>query len=219
MATGSRKSAQPRREDPRVVRSRTLLLEAGRLLFLQQGYAGTTMEEIAAAAGLTKRTIYNIFPDKEALFRQIVAGVTGFADEFVRNLREEFPESIPPRQLRPTLRRVAERLALAIVRPQVIELRRLLIGEAHRFPALAAEYLDRAPGQVLELLASRFGVLSKARLLRVPDPRMAAGQFAYLIVGEALDRAVLLGTTPSEAQLITASREAVTTFLARYGPT
>jgi AcrR family transcriptional regulator len=74
--------AAPREDDPRVVRTRAAVVDAARTLFLQKGYAGTTMEEIAALAGLTKRTMYNNYPHKEALFTQIVADVIAFAEAF-----------------------------------------------------------------------------------------------------------------------------------------
>jgi TetR/AcrR family transcriptional regulator, mexJK operon transcriptional repressor len=115
-----------------------------------------------------------------------------------------------------TLDDLGRRLALAIVRPEVVALRRLLIAEAREFPALATEYFDRAPGQVLEALASGFEHLGHIGLLRVADGRQAAAQFAYLVAGEPLDRAVLVGTTPPRAHVIACAREGVQTFLARY---
>jgi len=103
------------------------------------------------------------------------------------------------------------------VRPEVIALRRLLIGEAKSFPALAAEYFDRAPGQVLEALAAGFEHLARRRLLRVADSRRAAAQFAYLVAGEPLDRAMLVGTIPSKSHVLACARDGVETFMARYG--
>src|SRR5215470_16923288 len=81
---------RPRPDDPRVVRSRAAVVDAARTLFLRKGYAGTTMDEIAAAAGLTKRTVYNNYGGKEALFTQIVADVLAYAEAFARGLHEEF---------------------------------------------------------------------------------------------------------------------------------
>jgi TetR/AcrR family transcriptional repressor of mexJK operon len=211
-----RRFTGPRADDPRVVRSRAAVVEAARSLFLSQGYAGTTMEDIAARAGLTKRTVYNNYAGKEALFTQIVGEVIAYADAFARALREEFTAGITARTLPAALDDLGRRLALAIVRPEVIALRRLLIGEAREFPALAAEYFDRAPGQVLEALASGFDRLERAGLLRVEDSRRAAAQFAYLVAGEPLDRAVLVGTTPPRERVIAGAQEGVRTFLARY---
>ena len=96
------------------------------------------MEEIAALAGLAKRTVYNNFADKDALFTQIVAEVIAYAEEFARRLHEEFAAGITAANLRPSLDDLGRRLALRILSPEVIALRRLLIGEARAFPALAS---------------------------------------------------------------------------------
>jgi TetR/AcrR family transcriptional repressor of mexJK operon len=212
---GGRRFSSPRATDPRVVRTRAAVVDAARSLFLRQGYAGTTMAAIAAQAGLTKRTLYNNYADKDALFTQIVAEVIGYAEAFARGLREEFT-GITAANRQAALDDLGRRLALGIVRPEVIALRRLLIGEARAFPALAADYFDRAPGRVLDALAAGFGHLGRAGVLRVADARPAAAQFAYLVAGEALDRAVLVGTIPPRAHVIAGAREGVRTFLARY---
>ena len=209
-----------RADDPRVVRSRAAVVEAARALFLRKGYASTTMEEIAAAAGLTKRTLYNNYPDKEALFTQIVTETMAYAGAFARGLHDEFTAEVTAKNLRVTLDDLARRLALGIMRPEVIALRRLLIGEAREFPRFGATYFERAPGQVLEALASGFKRWGQRGLLRVADKadaRFAAAHFAYLVVGEPLDRAMLVGKVPSREHVIDCAREGVETFLARYG--
>jgi TetR/AcrR family transcriptional repressor of mexJK operon len=175
------------------------------------------MDEIAAQAGLTKRTVYNNYGDKGALFTEVVADVLSYAEAFARGLHEAFTVGVTAANVRATLDDLGRRLALGIVRPEVIALRRLLIREAAAFPALGAEYFDRAPGQVLEALASGFEHLARRRLLRVKDARRAAAQFAYLVAGEPLDRALLVGTIPSEEHVIGCARDGVQTFLARYG--
>ena len=217
---GARSRARgPRTNDRRVVRSRAAVVDAARTLFLRKGYTGTTMEEIAALAGLTKRTVYNNYGDKDALFSEVVAGVLSYAEAFARGLHEEFTAGVTAATLRATLDELGRRLALGIVRSEVVALRRLLIREAHAFPALGAEYFDRAPGQVLQALASGFERLARRRLLRVKDARRAAAQFAYLVAGEPLDRAMLVGAIPSEEHVLGCAREGVQTFLARYGVT
>lgn len=211
-----RRVAAPRADDPRVIRSRAAVFDAARTLLLRQGYAATTMEQIAALAGLTKRTVYNNYGDKHALFTQIIADVLAFAGTFARGLRDEFSVGITASNLRDRLDDLAQRMALAIVQPEIIALRRLLVGEARAFPGLAAEYFDRAPGQVLDALASGFESLSRRGLLRVEDKHCAAAQFAYLVVGEPLDRAMLVGTLMPREQVIARAKEGVRTFLARY---
>jgi TetR/AcrR family transcriptional repressor of mexJK operon len=175
------------------------------------------MEEIAAAAGLTKRTLYNNYGGKDALFTHIVADVMAYADVFVLELREAFSVGINAANLGSALDDLGRRLALSILRPEVIALRRLLIGEARTFPDLAAEYLDRVPARVIETLASRLEYLDRLGLLHVADAHRAAAQFAYLVAGEPLDRAMLTGTMPPGEEIIACAREGVGTFLARFG--
>jgi TetR/AcrR family transcriptional repressor of mexJK operon len=211
-----RRFSGPRADDPRVVRTRAAVVDAARTLFLRSGYSGTTMEDIAALAGFAKRTVYNNYPDKDSLFNQIVQEVIAYAEEFARGVREEFSAGITAANLHASLDDLGQRLALAIMRPEVIALRRLLIGEARMLPSLAQEYFDRVPGQVIAALASGFEQLGHVGL-RVSDGRRAAAQFAYLVVGEPLDRAMLTGITPSEEYVIACARDGVETFLARYG--
>lgn len=128
--------------DPRVIRSRAAVIEAATTLFLRLGYGATTMDDVAKAAGVSKRTIYNNFTDKEALFREVVLAATGIAEEFSNDATAALasPDNLPA-----TLIAVARRLARAATSLEVIRLRRLLIGEAYRFPDLAAEYYRLAP--------------------------------------------------------------------------
>jgi TetR/AcrR family transcriptional repressor of mexJK operon len=214
----SRRAASgPRADDPRVMRTRTAVVDAARALFLEKGYAGTTMDDIAERAGLTKRTVYNNYGDKAALFTQIVTEVIAFADEFARGLREWFAAGIPKSEVAERLEALGARMATSIVREEVVSLRRLLIGEAREFQALATMYFERAPGQVLRTLATGFAGLAREGSLRVEDAPTAAAQFAYLAVGAPLDRAMLAGTVPTRARLTAAAHEGVRTFLARYG--
>lgn len=210
------RGSRPRANDPRVLRSRAAALDAARTLFLRQGYAGTTMDEIAEQAGLTKRTLYNNYADKAELFTEIAAGVTTYAEEFARGLQEDFAAEVDAASLGSRLDQLGRRLALSVVRPEIVALRRLLIGESREFPALARKYYDRAPGQVIAALATGFARLDQAGLLRIRQPRQAAAQFAYLVVGAPLDRAMLTGIVPPRSQLLAGAREGVETFMARY---
>ena len=56
----------------RSTRKRQAILHVGRRLFLQKGYAGTSMDEVAAAADVSKVTIYKYFSDKQTLFAAVV---------------------------------------------------------------------------------------------------------------------------------------------------
>ena len=109
---------------------------------------------------------------------------------------------------------------MAATNPRVVRLRRLIIGEARRFPDLAAEYHRLAPGRVMSTLAATFESLALRGRLQVTDPQRAAEQFAFLVLGAALGRTMFDGRdkTPGPEFFAPAADDGVRTFLAAYGP-
>jgi TetR/AcrR family transcriptional repressor of mexJK operon len=100
----------------------------------------------------------------------------------------------------------------------VLQLRRLVIGASPYLPAVAQAYYERAPEQTIEALAGCFGQLAGRGLLRITDPLAAAGHFAFLVLGRALDKSLFCGDAPFPAAELTAQADAgAATFLAAYG--
>jgi TetR/AcrR family transcriptional regulator, mexJK operon transcriptional repressor len=100
----------------------------------------------------------------------------------------------------------------------VVQLRRLVIAEANRLPALARLYYENAPSRTLNALAHGFGQLHDLDLLCAPDPPLAAEHFAFLIVGKPIDEALFIGG-PRVLASIDADqyvRAGVQVFLAGY---
>jgi TetR/AcrR family transcriptional repressor of mexJK operon len=203
--------------DPRVSRSRAAAMAAAKALFLERGFAGTTMDEIAERANLTKRTLYNNYPDKEVLFRLVIAAVLDFAETFAHGLHADFSAAAVSDDVEGALVSLAESLAQGIMRPEVVSIRRLLIADCRNFPEVAQQYFRRAPERVMKAIAREFAGLHRRRRLRVEDARLAAEQFAYLVVGGPLDRAMMTGVVPASEHVLGRAREGVRTFLARYG--
>src|SRR5207244_1010955 len=73
-------------EAGRSARKRQAILDAATTIFLRQGYLGTSMDEIAARAGVSKQTVYKHFADKERLFVEIVVATV---DEISDPVHEE----------------------------------------------------------------------------------------------------------------------------------
>lgn len=202
--------------DPRVVRTRAAVLEAATSMFLRSGYTGISMDEIAEAAGVSKRTLYNNYVDKEALFREVVTVATSIAERFAEDAVAELAE---PDDVAAAVTALARRLVIEATSPRLVRLRRLLIGEAHRFPDLAAEYYRLAPGRVMSALAGAFARLSDDGRLQVDDPARAAEHFAFLVLGAALDRALFAADdAPLDREALNRSADdGVRAFLAAYG--
>jgi TetR/AcrR family transcriptional repressor of mexJK operon len=185
-------------------------------LFLRNGYGATTMDEIAGEAGLTKRTLYNNYANKAALFTEAVTEAIAMAEGFARALDDDYFAQVAADPTT-TLHHLAERLATAILRPRVIALRRLLVSEAGAFPHLPGKYFDRAPGAVLGALTRGFQGMKKQGVLNIPDARLAAEHFAYLAVGALLDEAILVGKVPPLKEALSRAEAGVRAFLVAYG--
>lgn len=200
----------------RTERKRRAILEAATEAFLRSGYRGTIMDEIAAAAGVSKQTVYKQFTDKRQLFVEIVTSTVGEAAdpvyEQVRDLRE-------CGDLHADLRDLARRQLTAVLRPRVLRLRRLVIAEADRFPELGRVFYEQGAGRTVAALAATFERLTERGLLRVTDAALAADQFNWLFMAGPMNRAMLLGpdSVPDAAGIERLADDAVRTFLAAYG--
>jgi TetR/AcrR family transcriptional repressor of mexJK operon len=173
--------------DPRVERSRAVIVTAATEHFLRNGYVGANVDEIAAEARVSKRTIYNVFGGKEQLFREILAVALGTAERF----SQQYPSALGVTDDVDTeLRNLATRLADAVLDGRIVRLRRLLIAEAERFPELARDYYARAPDRVMASLAEGLRRCHERGLLHLEDCELAAEHFAFLIMGASLDRAL-----------------------------
>jgi TetR/AcrR family transcriptional regulator, mexJK operon transcriptional repressor len=191
-------------EDRRVRRSRALITEAAVSEFLAKGYNATSVDDIAAAAGVAKRTIYNIYGDKEQVFRAMITGAIATAEAYSERLGISGltdGRTQPGSTLEQQLVDIARDLAQSIHEGPVIPLRRLVIGEAARFPDLAVEYYRRAPQLVMSRLARALAELDAAGHLDVPDPELAAEHLAFLSIGASLDRAMFEPNRPLDAAL------------------
>ncbi len=204
-----------RATDPRVLRSRTAIVRAATALFLERGYVDTSIDDVAARAAVSKKTVYNNFADKEALFTEIVLGITATAERFTDEL---VPSLITVPDVHEALHALGRRHLAAVTRPEVVRLRRLISAESGRFPELAREYHRRAPARVVTALADAFAELGRRGLLRVPDPLRAAEHFAFLVVGPTLDRVMFEGeaAVPSPPELADRARAGVEVFLAAH---
>jgi TetR/AcrR family transcriptional repressor of mexJK operon len=205
--------ARPRRAGR--LTSSGAIREAAATLFLEKGYQGTSMDEIASAAQVSKQTIYTHFANKEELFAGLVLGNADRVDGFLSSMANALEDA---GDLESGLHRLARLYIRFVIRPEVLRLRRLVVGEAGRFPDLARAYYERVPMRVYAALATLLQQLADEGRLRMEDPLLAAHHFAWLTLGMPLDRAMFSeADVPSRAEdLDRIADAAVRVFLAAY---
>jgi TetR/AcrR family transcriptional repressor of mexJK operon len=201
----------------RTARKRRSILDAATALFLRDGYLATSMDEIAAAAAVSKQTVYKQFGDKQSLFREIVAGTVA---EIADPVAHQVASLRGSDDLEADLRDLARRLITQVIQPRMMQLRRLVTAEAARFPELGRLFYENGPGRTVDTLAATFQHLAARGALRLEDPRLAAEHFNWLVMSTPLNRVMLCGDTelPGPADLTHYADAGVRAFLAAYGP-
>ncbi|MBW1641049.1 TetR/AcrR family transcriptional regulator [Microbacterium resistens] len=192
------------------------LLAVARDIFLREGYAATTMDAVAAGARISKQTLYRQHGTKEDLFSAVVADWVDRGRDAMKPHRERLLTGGDPRA---ALLDLATALQNGVLSDPVVRMRSLVISGAERLPAVAGDYVRRSWDRNESLLADALADLDARGVLDVPDPRTAARQFTWLVVGTPLDRATLTAGAArlSPEDLSVLAREGVETFLARYG--
>lgn len=199
----------------RTARKHRDILAAAEEMFLAGGYLGTNMDELAARSQVSKQTVYKHFGSKEALFVELVTAMTDAAGDRVH---DTVPDPDSADDVVAFLEGYADRQLEIVMTPRLLQLRRLVIGEVARFPDLAAALYERGPKRAISSLAGVFERLDRRGLLTVRDPLVAATQFNWLVMGEPVNRAMLLGDTviPGRAERRRHVAGAVQVFLAAY---
>ncbi|HEY8466987.1 MAG TPA: TetR/AcrR family transcriptional regulator [Solirubrobacterales bacterium] len=193
---------------------REAILDAATDLFLRGGYLGTTVDQIAARAGVAKQTVYEHFGGKEALFNEIVLRTI---DQVGRPFFELIADTEDGEDVESWLRDLARRLVRVVREPRLLELRRLVIAEVGRFPELGRVFAERGHGRTVEALQAKFERLREAGLLAVEDAGLAAQQFNWLVLSIPINRAMFDPRARfTEDELDRWADEAVRIFRAAY---
>lgn len=200
----------------RMTRTRAKIVSAAEDLFLRCAFFGTSMDDVAAEAGVSKQTVYAHFHSKEALFLGVVRGMTGAAgDEFDEQVADP-GDAAPP--LETFLRDFAIQQLTIVMTPRLMQVRRLVIAEAERFPELGKALYEKGPGRSIVRLARAFARYPGQ--VNATDLRKAAAFFNWLVMAEPTNDAMMLGddAIPDRKVLVAHAEEAVRIFLAAYCP-
>ena len=170
--------ASPGPGRPKSAKKRHAILDAAKRLFLHTGFEGTSVEQIAAEAGVSKLTVYSHFGDKEALFFAAVE----------ERCREQLPDGLfavsPTGPVDQALRTIGHRFHALLSCGESVALHRMMIGDPRNVERLGPLFWNAGPARVIAGLDAFLQAAVARGELDIEDTREAAGQFLCLIKGE-----------------------------------
>ena len=192
-------------------RKRAAIIDAAVVEFRQAGYEATSMDRVAASAGVSKRTVYNHFPSKEALFAQII-----------QQLSEQIAEGLDlayrrDRSLREQLLELVSQKLRLLHDQNFADLARVAIAAGIHSPERAREMVARM-GDREEGLTVWIRAAAADGTLKTKDPVFASMQLQGLVKGFAFWPQIALGQAPlTRAEQQQVAETSVDMFLAQYG--
>ncbi|MCP8940794.1 TetR/AcrR family transcriptional regulator [Alsobacter sp. SYSU M60028] len=152
---------------------RQQILDGARRVFLDRGFEGASMGEIARSARVSKGTLYVYFENKEQLF------VAMMEQERRLHFKAEFVPD-PGLETAETLRRFGRGLVLFLSQPKVLRAMRTAMAIAERMPEVGRGFYERGPASTIRRIAAWLDERVAAGELAIPDSTLAAAQFLDL---------------------------------------
>lgn len=172
---------------------RQRILDAAESVFTSIGYGAATMEQIARVAGMSKKTLYGLYPDKQSLFTDLISDL----DTYPASALTKDPAS-SLEELRARLLTLAE---LALSRGQ-IEMIRLVISEARHNPELAETFHEKGIKKGRRYLTESLQSFKNANPdIEIHDVEWTAVTLFGAIIGNLHFRA-LLGEPPVSRRVL-----------------
>ena len=168
------KATRPRRRSPDQIRA-TILREATGL-FIERGYAGTSMNELNARVGGSKVSLYKHFGSKKALFAAVLDDVLKDHMQQLDDVDFDHPD------LHDGLESIARHMLATVASPEAVGLWRLLYTEAPRSPELARTFINRGPLRTFAGVERFFRHHVEAGHLSVRDTAAAAEYFVGIVL-------------------------------------
>jgi AcrR family transcriptional regulator len=189
--------------------TREAILRTAAQTFLTYGYKQSSMDEIALEAGVARRTLYNQFGSKTALFDETIAHL--WAEVTALTTVPPAPEA---RSASEVLLSTGRMITALWARPEAIAFMRLVIWESERLPGLGENYMNWGRRAAFECVSR----LSREPEFTIGDCDLATAQFLYSILGEVLLRRLVSRTisTVDDGRCGEIAREAWSLFMTRY---
>jgi TetR/AcrR family transcriptional regulator, mexJK operon transcriptional repressor len=186
------------------------ILKAAGQLFMREGLQGTTMEQIAKEANVSKLTLYRRYPDKNTLFTEIIAErCEHYVPEDIFEANATAAES---------LTRFGAALLKLITSEDGVNLSRVLTAEARHNREICTMFFSSGPQRIKNGLRNLMETLCSNHRIACENPEEAAEMFYALIVGSEMNkqRSLYLHPLPSETEIEAYVTRVVTFFLKAY---
>ncbi|TDX33371.1 TetR family transcriptional regulator [Rhodovulum visakhapatnamense] len=188
------------------------VLEGARDIFLRDGFERASVDAIARAAGVSKATLYNYFPDKRLLFSEVLRRE---CDRQAGAALHEIDMAAPAETV---LKSAARHIVSALLSEFNQAVFRICVAESDRFPNLGAAFYQSGPMRLRSEIAAFLREATRRGELSVEDETLAADQFAELCKADLYTRRVFrLDNGFAEDEIRRVIDGAVAVFLARYG--
>jgi TetR/AcrR family transcriptional repressor of mexJK operon len=196
---------------------RAAIVEAALDVFLREGFARASVDSIAAEAGVSKRTIYNHYGDKENLFLSVIGDTYDALISGVVDLMDKYLADLPDDQVEAGIVGFSRAIAMFAARtPRRSAMIRLMMAEAPYFPALRE--VQARPRSITGAIAERLTKLAARGLLDVPEPVEAANHLFALTMGQINNR-TLWGALPvTDDEINRMATSGAQAFLRAYRP-
>lgn len=198
---------------PKDMAKRQAILDAAKTLFLNKGYANTSMDAVAGLAGVSKLTVYSHFTDKETLFS---SAVMSKCTEQLPVLFFELPAGKP---IEGVLLNIARGFQVLINSEESLNLHRLMVTLGSQDPKLSQIFLEAGPERVVHEMEGLLRKIDQSGALQINDPHYAAEHFFCMLKGAPNFRLLYgcgepLSSEDSEAHV----QEVVGVFMRAYRP-
>jgi TetR/AcrR family transcriptional regulator, regulator of autoinduction and epiphytic fitness len=188
--------------------SRGAIVEAAERLFLERGFGSVSMDELAEAAGVARRTLYNQFSSKEEIFREMLLRVSS-------QLEDAFPSGVETQgDVEDVLRLVARMILELHKHPEYLGFLRMVVADSRQFPWIAEEFATVMDPQT-ERLVRYLAHLTALGILDCRNPMLAAHQFIGML-NELSLWPWMMGREGLPVSAEDAVEETIRMFLQRY---
>jgi AcrR family transcriptional regulator len=187
------------------------VLDGAREVFMRDGFEGASVDSIAAAAGVSKATLYSYFPDKQLLFMEVAKTECGRqADAAISQIDPTAPAA-------EVLYVAARTMVQFFYSDFGIQTFRIAVAESGRFPEVGREFYASGPARAQIVLAEYLQARTDAGELKIDDVELAAAQFPELCKASLHTKRILgLKDSISQDEIDRVIRGAVEMFMARY---